>query len=87
MREDGISHTSEDSNGRSSKGRKAKYLSEDANRCKRCLKECGGKGTKEVSCDCLALGGHLIFVIMILKVSALQYLSLASFCFISVGGK
>lgn len=64
-----------------------KYLSEDASRWKRCLKECGGKGTKEVSCDCLALGGHLRFVIMILKVSALRYLSLASFCFTRVGRK
>lgn len=58
MREDEISRTRADSNRGSSKGRKAKYLSEDANRWKRCLKECGDKGTKEVSCDCLALGGH-----------------------------
>lgn len=68
MREDEISCTSEDSNVESSKGRKSENLSEDANRWKRCLRESGSKGAKEVSCDCLALGDHLRFVIMILKV-------------------
>lgn len=88
MREDEISCTSEDSNVESSKGRKAKNLSQNANRWKRYLRECGSKGAKEVSCDCLALGDHLRFVIMILKGRQCIRVSFSGlFCFTGVGGK